>query len=179
MTLPAHMGAHDIIPVICSNGTVIVHRKNFEEWDRAQRRAPRFWEVIVGYKSDFGAPQKTLDLTCLGASVCTGDVTHLIGFLRTGHIDAHRIGCAKHVALLFGGCDALDAYETNTIRKREERLHKQEQNPMNPRDDIMQLFEWRVGQTHNTRAWGDDGFHATEPLPASQDYFFRRRRNEE
>ena len=169
----------DFIQIVCSDGGMMIAASEFEAWRNGNRAAPRYWEVAVGYNTEFSNQKNTLDLTALGATVRLSQVVMLIRFLRTGLINEHNIRAAQYVAILCGGCDALDRYEIqldedNARKQKEEKEENRrlKENPMTPKEDVYQLFDWRTGVAQLSKAWGHEGFNITVRVGAC--YYYRR-----
>lgn len=166
------------IQIRCSDGGMVIEASEFEAWRNGNRAAPRYWEVAVGYNTDFSNQKNTLDLTALGATVRLNQVVMLIRFLRTGLINEHNIRAAQYVAILFGGCDALDRYEIqlgeDNARKQKEENRRLKEHPMTPKEDVYQLFDWRVGIAHQSEVWEHEGFNVT--VTSKGPYYHYRRK---
>lgn len=172
----------DFIQIVCSDGGMVIAASEFEAWRNENRAAPRYWEVAAGYNTEFSNQKNTLDLTALGATVRLSQVVMLIRFLRMGLINEYNIGATQHVATLFGGCDALDRYqiqldEDNARKQKEEKEENRrlKENPMTPKEDVYQLFDWRAGVAQLSKAWGNEGFDITVTSVVPH-YYYRRKK---
>lgn len=170
------------IQIVCSDGGMVIAASEFEAWRNENRAAPRYWEVAAGYNTEFSNQKNTLDLTALGATVRLSQVVMLIRFLRTGLISEYNIRAAQYVAILFGGCDALDRYdiqldEDNARKQKEEKEENRrlKEHPMTPKEDVYQLFDWRTGVAQHSKAWGHEGFNITVTSVVPY-YYFRKKK---
>lgn len=157
---------NSFVQIRCVDGLVIVNMSDFSNWAAAGRRAPRYWEVVANFDSEWTATNKNIDLTVFNIDQL--DVVHLIKFLRTGHASPFGIERAQAAAICCGGCDALDEFAVKSRRMKHE-------NPMTPKEDIYHLFEWRVGRQENCEEWKE--FMVTKTIETSGYIFhFRKKR---
>lgn len=157
----------------CSDGCIFLNGDCFQKWHEKGRRAPRYWEIVVGYNdTQWGMNKRVIDLTQLGY-VDRYNVSLLVKFLHTGVISEHHILTAQTVATVCGGCVALDNVE---LRIREERARKDKlrrDNPMTPEQDVDHKFEWRID------CGGFDGFSVTVRAGTDAKFYYRRIKQQE